>query len=248
MKKHSKRSISITLSFVLTVAFICSIVSASAEMSQSLSLSTDFVMVQVGSGYTPLTASLPNVVWSSSDSATAQYVTEYSGVISPIKEGYAMITAESGNQSASCHICSYHTEAIPNGTFFITNGESGRFLTYQSPSFVQKNIGASLQRWTITATDDGYYTLCLSYRYSYLACNTSGSTPTLTETYDSTSDTAKWIIKVVKYDATADTQYILMPKTLASEGYMLSIDANNNTDGGSLVLQKWNENTHTLCR
>ena len=202
-------------------------------------------MVQVASGHTPLTASLPNVIWSSSDYMTAQYVPEFGGVTASIQGGYAKITATVGNETASCHVCSYYPDAIVNGTYFIKSEKSGRFLTHNSTSFVQKNIGNILQKWTITATNDGYYTLFAAYKYSYLSCNNSGSSPTLSETHDATSDSAKWIIKAVKYDT--DNQFILMPKTLASEGYMLSVDANNNTDGGNLILQKWNNESHSLC-
>ena len=84
MKKHTIRRIHISLLCALAIAIIGSIVPASAETTASLSLSNDFLMVQVASGHTPLTASLPNVIWSSSDYMTAQYVPEFGGVTASI--------------------------------------------------------------------------------------------------------------------------------------------------------------------
>lgn len=246
MKVNIMRKISIILLCVIVISNVGSIAPASAGITQALYLSDDFIMVQVNAGCTPLTASLPNVTWTSSDYATAQYDVTQAGVKSTMQGGYAKIEAKVGNTSASCDVCSYYSQVLPSGTYYISSGLSNRFLTVGSSSIIQQNIGTSLQKWTVTPTDDGYYTLCVSYKCSYLACNTTGSTPTLTETYDSTSESAKWIIKLIKYDDTED-QYILMPKTLASDGYMLSVDATNNTNGGDLILQKWNQNTHTLC-
>ena len=245
MKKHDRRGIRISIVFVLVITIISSIVPISAEATRSLALSQNFVMVQVGSGHAPLTASISNVTWESTNYGVAQYSTAVLGVVSPIEGGYAKVTAKSDNMSASCHVCSYYGQNVANGTYLIRSEKSGRFLTVSSTSLIQRNIGDPLQKWTITATTDGYYTLRVSYKASYLACNTDTTIPTLTETYSSTSDAAKWIIKKIKYGT--EDQYVFVPKVLASEGYMLSVNSENNTNGGNLLLQKWNDMTHSLC-
>ena len=245
MKFFAKRSICITILVVIAISITGSSIFASAETTQALSLSSDFVMVQVGSGYAPLTASVPNAIWTTTDTAIAQYYPSVSGVVSSIQGGYAKVTANVGNSSASCHVCSYYGQSIANGTYLIRSENSDRFLTVGSSSLIQNNIGLPLQKWMITATDDGYFTLCVSYKLSFLACNTNTSIPSLTETYNSSSDTAKWIIKKVKYDT--EDQYVFIPKVFESEGYMLSVNPNNNTNGGQLILQKWSDETHAQC-
>ena len=114
------------------------------------------------------------VTWTSSNTDVA--TVNSSGVITGVAAGTSVITVKSMyNTNWSC-IFSIHVSAVPNGTYFIKNRETDRYLDIEGPSMAGNATihqwdyyGHDSQKWIFELKDDGYYTIKSVYSGLYLS-------------------------------------------------------------------------------
>ena len=175
-------------------------------------------------------------VWSSLDTSIAS-VNSKTGVVTGVDDGTAQIRIMHKITGVMTTMYITVGQAIPNGTYFIKNMYSQKYVDLEGPSTSE---GAYIQQWTahegnqakwiFDYVDNGYYTIQSVYSSKYVAVSGGSTASGVAIIQTATiSDAAKW--KILK---TYSGNYKLIPKSAESEGRVLSLPSASTSDGLNL--------------
>ncbi len=221
----------VLISLFVTMAF-------SAETDDvSITISDEILLLWPDDEYVPLSASASNgedIVWMSHNYLIASYDTELGGVVAEGMSGFVQITARlksSNKVAATCMVIVLEEPSGFNGSYFLKNVYSGRFLTSNSTSSItQSNIEGTKQQWVIQPTNDGYYNIQNTSNDVYLAISRVTDPPTIRTSNNPDTMLSKWRI------ASINGSIIICPKYIYTKNYILSINRSSNISGGNIVL------------
>lgn len=221
---------------VMITIFVTTVFSAGID-DVSITISDEILLLWPDDEYVPLSASASNgeeLIWTSNDFLIASYDAGLGGVVAEGIPGFVQITArlKSNNKiSATCVVVVLDEPSVFNGSYFLKNVYSNRFLTANSTSSItQNNIEEMKQQWLIQPTDDGYYNIQNTSNNAYLAISRVTYPPTIKMSNNPDNMLSKWRI------AWVEGKYIICPKYIGSKDYILSIDNSDNISGGNIIL------------
>ncbi len=192
-----------------------------------------------------------NVIWESLNPSIATVNTS-TGTVTGVSPGAATIQART-EINGTVMTATYYAKVteIPNGTYFIGNKATGKYVDIKNQSMVNGTQihqwelhGGNSQRWAFTHLGDGYYSIKSvnstgSYYLGVSGDSTANDTSIVLRT-GSISNGMRWKISVASSGA-----YIITPKTGEANNRVLAVGTYLvSTDGVDIQQRDYVEDTN----
>ncbi len=141
-----------------------------------------------------------------------------------------------------------YTKIIDDGTYFIQNVGTGRYMDVEGPStsegaiIQQWNFHTGNQaKWNIARQSDGYYTIQSVYSGKYVGVeNNSSSNNALIKQYTSGAGTGtRW-----GFSISSNGNYILTAKSAGTYSRVLSVPLSSNSNGTDLIQYNYSDDSN----
>ena len=155
---------------------------------------------------------------------------------------YRIKNASSGVTTASYSGTYFVTPDLANGTYYIQNGATGRYMDVEGPSaaegaYIQQwSFSTSAQkRWILTSAGGGYYTIKSEYSGKYVGIDFSAVSQV--KQYTEVNDYTKWY-----FEKTESGRYALHNKALGV-AYALASPSDTSANGVDLTMSGYTNDT-----
>ncbi|MBR2987005.1 MAG: RICIN domain-containing protein [Clostridia bacterium] len=155
---------------------------------------------------------------------------------------YRIKNASSGVTTASYSGTYFVTPDLANGTYYIQNGATGRYMDVEGPSaaegaYIQQwSFSTSAQkRWTLTSAGGGYYTIKSEYSGKYVGIDSSAVSQV--KQYTAVNDYTKWY-----FEKTESGRYALHNKARGT-AYALASPSDTSANGVDLTMSGYTNDT-----